>query len=60
MPLAACMVSLEFLFQLVKLSRQFGLSLQRLKVLLCLYSLVHFALSFVCVLGFYRSLLILY
>jgi len=30
MPLAACMVSLEFLLQLVKLSRPFRLSLQRL------------------------------
>ena len=30
MPLAACMVSLQFLLQLVKLSRPFGLSLRRL------------------------------
>ena len=30
MPLAACMVSLQFLLQLVRLSRPFGLSLQRL------------------------------
>ena len=67
MPLAACMVSLQFLLQLVRLSRPFGLSLHRdcLKVLICLCRLVNFLLvywvyRYVCMLCFYCSLLILH
>ena len=67
MQLAACMVSLPFLLQLVKLSRPFGLSLQRLcgsLVMFVYVSIFSFSLlSFIDMSAcsvFYRNLLILY